>query len=396
MAVRRKRTIGRRWVERIAITFLLGLAWIWIVAMGAILFHTINSPRKQPTDTNSDFDAAASSLSDKRQHQRVSPDALSDLQSSQDSRFQRQHDKTGEGRGNEDLSTFDSFTPLLIFTCHRAEYLRETMTQIMKYIPSTLENGIGFPVIVSQDGKDGDVADTVQSFQKEHNNANNLPVLHWQHDPFRPGIRGGADAYKELAMHYGWALRRVFQEFPKATGVIILEEDLRISPDFFAYFARTEPLLQQDQSLLAVSAFNDNGKHEKVRDATRVLRSDFFPGLGWMMTRRLWDEELSSKWPQGYWDDWLREPAQRKGRHILRPEVRANTRTQSHPCSCTDRTMGSSYSTYGLKSWIDVVQSGQVECLCSRPCQHLTVCFVHSFHPSYRVQFRLLHALPTA
>jgi alpha-1,3-mannosyl-glycoprotein beta-1,2-N-acetylglucosaminyltransferase len=51
-----------------------------------------------------------------------------------------------------------------------------------------------------------------------------------------------------------------------------------------------------------------------------LYRSDFFPGLGWMMTRALWDE-LSVKWPRGYWDDWLREPSQRKGRHFIRPEI---------------------------------------------------------------------------
>jgi hypothetical protein len=49
-------------------------------------------------------------------------------------------------------------------------------------------------------------------------------------------------------------------------------------------------------------------------------RSDFFPGLGWMIPRRIWSE-LSPKWPRGYWDDWLREPQQRNGRHIIRPEV---------------------------------------------------------------------------
>merc|ERR1712127_614429 len=27
------------------------------------------------------------------------------------------------------------------------------------------------------------------------------------------------------------------------------------------------------------------------------------------------------KWPRGYWDDWLREPPQRKGRVTLRPEI---------------------------------------------------------------------------
>lgn len=48
--------------------------------------------------------------------------------------------------------------------------------------------------------------------------------------------------------------------------------------------------------------------------------SDFFPGLGWMITRMLWDE-LRVKWPSGYWDDWMREPAQRKKRLIIRPEI---------------------------------------------------------------------------
>ncbi len=51
-----------------------------------------------------------------------------------------------------------------------------------------------------------------------------------------------------------------------------------------------------------------------------VYRSDFFPGLGWMMTRSLWFE-LRKKWPRGFWDDWLRDSAQRKNRSCLRPEI---------------------------------------------------------------------------
>lgn len=51
-----------------------------------------------------------------------------------------------------------------------------------------------------------------------------------------------------------------------------------------------------------------------------MFRSDFFPGLGWMITKKMW-AELGPKWPNGYWDDWLREPQQRKGRATLHPEV---------------------------------------------------------------------------
>lgn len=56
-----------------------------------------------------------------------------------------------------------------------------------------------------------------------------------------------------------------------------------------------------------------------------LYRTDFFPGLGWMITKGLWNE-LKPKWPLGFWDDWMREPAQRKDRACIRPEI-PRTRT---------------------------------------------------------------------
>lgn len=38
------------------------------------------------------------------------------------------------------------------------------------------------------------------------------------------------------------------------------------------------------------------------------------------MTRRLW-AELGPRWPDGFWDDWMRLGEQRRGRHCLYPEV---------------------------------------------------------------------------
>jgi hypothetical protein len=32
-------------------------------------------------------------------------------------------------------------------------------------------------------------------------------------------------------------------------------------------------------------------------------------------------EGLGKRWPAAYWDDWMREPQQRRGRHVIRPEV---------------------------------------------------------------------------
>ncbi len=45
----------------------------------------------------------------------------------------------------------------------------------------------------------------------------------------------------------------------------------------------------------------------RVRDADAVYRTDVFPGLGWMMTLEIW-REIGDRWPQSYWDEWMRLP----------------------------------------------------------------------------------------
>uniref|UniRef100_A0A7S1UY43 alpha-1,3-mannosyl-glycoprotein 2-beta-N-acetylglucosaminyltransferase n=1 Tax=Grammatophora oceanica TaxID=210454 RepID=A0A7S1UY43_9STRA len=239
----------------------------------------------------------------------------------------RQHRNDGMVESSSHLKKFES--PLLIFTCHRAEYLKETMANVMKYIPSDCE--IGCPIILSQDGTDEETTKLIQQMQAEHRG--DIPILHLHHkQSSNTKQRQQFAGYYALANHYGWALEQVFSgqaydenesqsDFPLPLRTILLEEDLRIAPDFFSYMKATAPLLDSDPTLLAVSAFNDNGKKGLVEDSRRILRSDFFPGLGWMMTRDLWKRELATKWPDAFWDDWLREPAQRQGRHILRPEV---------------------------------------------------------------------------
>ncbi len=52
-----------------------------------------------------------------------------------------------------------------------------------------------------------------------------------------------------------------------------------------------------------------------------IHRTDFFPGLGWLLPRALWENELRSKWPRSHWDHWLREERQHKGRECLYPQV---------------------------------------------------------------------------
>lgn len=101
---------------------------------------------------------------------------------------------------------------------------------------------------------------------------------------------------------------------------MFLEEDLEVAPDFFSYFAALAPLLDNDGSLMCVSAWNDHGQLGRASNSTALYRTDIFPGLGWMLTSDL-GRELHDNWPNVYWDEYLRESKVRKGRQCVYPEV---------------------------------------------------------------------------
>jgi alpha-1,3-mannosyl-glycoprotein beta-1,2-N-acetylglucosaminyltransferase len=125
--------------------------------------------------------------------------------------------------------------------------------------------------------------------------------------------------YVRIAQHYGFALKKVFDDMG-FHQVIFLEEDMEIAPDFFSYFESMLPMLHNDPDLFCVSAWNDNGYASLVEDPKAVFRTDFFPGLGWMMDRSLW-AEIRDRFAVAYWDEFMRRPDVRKGRHCIRPEI---------------------------------------------------------------------------
>ncbi|KAK9838605.1 hypothetical protein WJX84_002304, partial [Apatococcus fuscideae] len=53
------------------------------------------------------------------------------------------------------------------------------------------------------------------------------------------------------------------------------------------------------------------------------FRTSYFPGLGWMMRRQLW-EEIGNDWPMQSWDHWMRLNSTSKGRECIVPEVNRN------------------------------------------------------------------------
>lgn len=128
-----------------------------------------------------------------------------------------------------------------------------------------------------------------------------------------------------ISQHYKASLTATFRLFPSAQFAIILEEDLDVSPDFMSFFSQTLPLLRDDPSIFTVSAWNDLGYEHTSGDPTLIYRVQGMPGLGWMLRKQLFLEELEPRWPpvdkMWDWDMWLRLDEIRRGRDSLVPDV---------------------------------------------------------------------------
>lgn len=76
----------------------------------------------------------------------------------------------------------------------------------------------------------------------------------------------------------------------------------------FSFFSQTLPLLAATDdstdgssdgpgSLYCVSAWNDQGYKHTASRLDVLYRVDWMPGLGWMLKRSLYKDQLESEWP---------------------------------------------------------------------------------------------------
>ncbi|XP_065120733.2 protein O-linked-mannose beta-1,2-N-acetylglucosaminyltransferase 1 [Paramisgurnus dabryanus] len=128
-----------------------------------------------------------------------------------------------------------------------------------------------------------------------------------------------------VSQHYKASLTATFNLHPDADFAIVLEEDLDISIDFFSFLSQTIHLLREDDSLYCISAWNDQGYEHTAEDPSLLYRVESMPGLGWVLKKSLYKDELEPKWPTPEklwdWDMWMRMPEQRKGRECIIPDV---------------------------------------------------------------------------
>ncbi|XP_065904729.1 protein O-linked-mannose beta-1,2-N-acetylglucosaminyltransferase 1-like isoform X2 [Dysidea avara] len=128
-----------------------------------------------------------------------------------------------------------------------------------------------------------------------------------------------------ITQHYGASLTKIFDLYPDAEYAIILEEDLEVSPDFFSYFSQTIGLMGKDDSIYCISAWNDLGYEHSCKDSQLLYRVETMPGLGWLLKRKMFKEELEPIWPTPDklwdWDMWMRMDGVRKERECIIPDV---------------------------------------------------------------------------
>ncbi|KAK7084462.1 hypothetical protein SK128_023057 [Halocaridina rubra] len=103
-----------------------------------------------------------------------------------------------------------------------------------------------------------------------------------------------------ISEHIKFSIYQAFKLHPKANKIIILEDDLMVSPDFISYFHQTAPLLDMDKSIFCINAYNYNSFLPTAIDTTRLYREDVLPAYGWMISREL-SHELLPGWPPHYY-----------------------------------------------------------------------------------------------
>uniref|UniRef100_A0A2K5MGJ7 Protein O-linked-mannose beta-1,2-N-acetylglucosaminyltransferase n=1 Tax=Cercocebus atys TaxID=9531 RepID=A0A2K5MGJ7_CERAT len=125
-----------------------------------------------------------------------------------------------------------------------------------------------------------------------------------------------------VSQHYKASLTATFNLFPVSLSLPLPE---LFDPACLSFLSQSIHLLEEDDSLYCISAWNDQGYEHTAEDPALLYRVETMPGLGWVLRRSLYKEELEPKWPTPEklwdWDMWMRMPEQRRGRECIIPDV---------------------------------------------------------------------------
>jgi len=112
-----------------------------------------------------------------------------------------------------------------------------------------------------------------------------------------------------------------------AGALLLLEDDLLVSPDFISFFDQAFPLFS-DPNAWCISAWHDNGWPAVISDPSRLARQDHFGGLGWAISKSTWERDLKDyqyikdSWLENAWDSQIERIFQASGKnYCIYPEI---------------------------------------------------------------------------
>jgi hypothetical protein len=124
---------------------------------------------------------------------------------------------------------------------------------------------------------------------------------------------------------YHKALKKMWNLIDKEKkALIVIEEELILSPDFLYFFSQLYDTFMNDPTLAALSSWNPNSFLQVAGSAASVYRTNEFPGLGYMLKRDIWtkymEDKLSQCCGQRAWHNWKLDESPTK-LDVLIPDV---------------------------------------------------------------------------
>ena len=130
-----------------------------------------------------------------------------------------------------------------------------------------------------------------------------------------------------VSQNYRRMLDDIFLSHPISVtpyqSCVILEDDLVLAPDALPYLEAAERVMQRDPTIFTGSLFADNSYPLYARDPRRFRRVSHFAGLGFIMTRRRYVDEVRRTLWAGLqnWDEQVQKFLQRRDLVSIVPEI---------------------------------------------------------------------------
>jgi len=108
--------------------------------------------------------------------------------------------------------------------------------------------------------------------------------------------------------HYEKSLKRVWELHSNKDKVIVIEEDLILSPDFLYTLALLSEIFRKDQTISAIQMWNPNSYDIVNGSIELIYRVDQFYGLGYLIRRSFYEKNIKNSFQEccskRVWDKW--------------------------------------------------------------------------------------------